>query len=395
MTMPKILMLCDFFSDELDFQENLLSKYYRKLGCEVVIVTSTYTSVFDFYEDRYEPSIRSEFVDQYGSRVIRVPFGFNIKQKLKTFTGFFDVLNSFEPDVLFFHSIHLDMITSIKYLKNNRPRVIVDYHMDKQNSANSFLSRVVLHSIIRNLIRRIFLKYIDVEYAVAPSVIDFMGKRYAIQPECLPLLPLGSDVDLIDTLSKSNCRNRIIEQYGLDQECFVMVTGGKLNNLKRTHIAIRAAHKVCEMDNSFSINLLVVGEGDSKDSDYCESLKHLASIGNANIIFCGWQGKKDLYSHLLASDVAVFPRSQSILWQHAIASGLPLIVGTAVDESVDYLNGGDNMIIVNDTDDEHVFAQHILKLAQDEELRRSMGAGSKAVTKEMLDWNTLIRKVLK
>ena len=392
--MPKIFMLCDFFSDELDFQENLLSKYYRKLGCEVVIVTSTYTSVFDFYGGNYEPKIRSEFFDQYGSRIVRVPFGINVGQKIKTFTGFYDVLDAFKPDLIFFHSIHLDMLNSIKYVKHNRPKVIVDYHMDKQNSANSFLSRVVLHSMIRKMIRKIFLKYINAEYAVAPSVIDFMAERYSIQPKSLQLLPLGSDVDLIDTLSKSNCRNRIIEKYELDQQCFVMVTGGKLNHLKRTHIAIKAAHKVCEMHNYASINLLVVGAADRNDSDYYDYLKHLASIGKANIIFCGWQGKEDLYSHLLASDIAVFPRSQSILWQHAIASGLPLIVGRAVDERVDYLNEGDNMIIVNDSDDEHVFAEHIMNLVQDEELRSSMVAGSKAVTKEMLNWNTLIRKVL-
>ena len=49
----KIVMLCDFYFESLEYQENLLVRYYRKHGHEVVVIASTFDSVFDYYnEDR-------------------------------------------------------------------------------------------------------------------------------------------------------------------------------------------------------------------------------------------------------------------------------------------------------------------------------------------------------
>ena len=48
----KILMLCEFYNETLEYQENLLVKYYRKHGYEVTLITSTYESVFDYYNTK-------------------------------------------------------------------------------------------------------------------------------------------------------------------------------------------------------------------------------------------------------------------------------------------------------------------------------------------------------
>ena len=52
----------------------------------------------------------------------------------------------------------------------------------------------------------------------------------------------------------------------------------------------------------------------------------------------GWLNQDDLNRHLAMADLAVFPASQSILWQQAIAMGLPLIVGDAGHQDISYLN---------------------------------------------------------
>ena len=54
--------------------------------------------------------------------------------------------------------------------------------------------------------------------------------------------------------------------------------------------------------------------------------------------------------HLDMADLAVFPASQSILWQQAIAMGLPLIVGNTGHQDISYLNLYDNIIILEKTD---------------------------------------------
>ena len=52
----KILMLCELYIENLEYQENLLVKYYRKHGHEVTVITSTYDNVFDYYNNQHDNS---------------------------------------------------------------------------------------------------------------------------------------------------------------------------------------------------------------------------------------------------------------------------------------------------------------------------------------------------
>ena len=47
----KIVMLCDAYFDGLQYQENLLNKYYKKIGHEVIILASNFKDIFDYYAD--------------------------------------------------------------------------------------------------------------------------------------------------------------------------------------------------------------------------------------------------------------------------------------------------------------------------------------------------------
>ena len=63
-------------------------------------------------------------------------------------------------------------------------------------------------------------------------------------------------------------------------------------------------------------------------------------------MWTGWLGKLDVYRYMRMSDLAVFPASQSIMWQQAIASGLPLVVGDTGSQDISYLNLRDNIVIL-------------------------------------------------
>jgi glycosyltransferase involved in cell wall biosynthesis len=101
------------------------------------------------------------------------------------------------------------------------------------------------------------------------------------------------------------------------------------------------------------------------------------------------------------ADIAIFPASQSILWQQAISMGLPLIVGERSAaatqlQDVSYLNGEDNIIVLQAQSpmvDELKY--HIVRLAGDRSERQRMSAGARLVTERMLNWNTLIDRTLR
>ncbi len=68
----KILTLCEFFDETLEYQENLLVVYYRKYGREVTVITSTLDSVFDYYSDKHDVKKTTREYRLNGARIIKL-----------------------------------------------------------------------------------------------------------------------------------------------------------------------------------------------------------------------------------------------------------------------------------------------------------------------------------
>ena len=113
-----------------------------------------------------------------------------------------------------------------------------------------------------------------------------------------------------------------------------------------------------------------------------------------NIHFVGWLNNRGVYEHLAASDIAVFPSSQSIIWLQALASHLPIIIGDFGNQSLDYLNEY-GAVIELELENINVknFKREIEKQLIDENLRQGKLNAAKTAAK-YLDWNHLINKTL-
>ncbi|HRP37891.1 MAG TPA: hypothetical protein PLS50_08860, partial [Candidatus Dojkabacteria bacterium] len=112
----KILMICEFYNEELEYQENLLAKYYALNGHKVVIITSTIRSIQDYYHDR-DPGRgpRQEEQTTY-ARVIRLPFRYNILHRLKIFEPITSIVEEEAPDLLYFHGVIPNILEGVRYV---------------------------------------------------------------------------------------------------------------------------------------------------------------------------------------------------------------------------------------------------------------------------------------
>jgi glycosyltransferase involved in cell wall biosynthesis len=120
------------------------------------------------------------------------------------------------------------------------------------------------------------------------------------------------------------------------------------------------------------------------------------SKSQKNIIFTGWLSTHDVYAHYAISDIAVFPASQSILWQQAIASGLPLVVGNTGHQSIEYLNMYENIIMMKKDDIQtETIKNNIEKVLTDTVLYAKMHEGALMVRDKKLDWNQLHKNTLR
>lgn len=384
----KILIITDFFGDGLVYQENLLAKYYNKNGHDVVVVTSIYASAFDYVSNRF-PQKRESSVKTYcGIKVVRCKYNINLFNKLRSFSGLYKILTLEQPDLIFMHGIAPDLLAIAAYKKkNNNCKFNVACHADYSNSGNNWISLNILNRIVRRLIFLRSRAFIDKIFAVTPASALFMSDIFGINYLDIELLPLGADVDLLNKIKSSLVREKLRIHHGVGPDEFVIFSGGKLSKNKKTELLIGALN---ELSNS-SIHLFIVGDSDILDVDYKNKLISSAKK-NINIKFVGWKNQTEIVEYLFMSDIAVFPASQSILWQQAIAAGLPLIVGDTGSQDISYLNKGNIIIIDAANINVHILAQNINKLFRAPETLQLMRSHAKKVTAKLLDWNFLLKK---
>jgi glycosyltransferase involved in cell wall biosynthesis len=384
----KIVIVTDFFGEGLEYQENLMAKYYVKYGHDVTVLTSCFTNVFDYYADKASTLGLPSVSESRGYTIHRLSYSFNLLNRLRGLRGFSALLGQLRPDLIVMHDIMPNLIDAAGYCKQNKDaRLIMPYHADASNSGKGWLSRRVLHGVLRRALLTYSKDRISRIFPVAPAGIDFLKELYGVESSAMELLTLGSDVDEIETIRRTANRSEIRGRHEIPEDAFVVFTGGKLGPGKRTELVIEAVANA-----TAPVHLLVIGQ--CEDPKWERILKASATEC-PRIHFAGWLATRQIYEHLYASDVAVFPASQSVLWQHAIASGLPLLVGNSGLQDVEFLNAGVNMTTLSAKKMTATAIEEWLdKVRQDDGLRAEMVKDAARATSEHLDWNHLIHRTL-
>ena len=113
----------------------------------------------------------------------------------------------------------------------------------------------------------------------------------------------------------------------------------------------------------------------------------LKNLNSAGITVTGFVS--DIRSQYLRSAVAVAPirfgagTLNKIL--EPMAMGIPVVATSVAKEGLPIEDGRD--ILVADSAD--AFAQSVVKLLRDDQLRRKLGASGQSIVREMYDWNKI------
>lgn len=318
----KIVHLClaSFYPDGYSYQENLLPKFHKKLGLDVEVIASTQS----FDEDGKVCYLKKTgtYINEFGIKVTRLPYLFKGKicHKLRKYKGVFDSLQKAAPDIIFIHGVQFsDVPQVIKYKKEN-PQVIIyaDNHADFTNSATNWLSKEILHKIIWRHYAQLLVPYVQKFYGVLPVRVDFLKDVYHIPSKKCELLVMGADDDLVMQAKRLNMRNYIRGKYGISENDFLIITGGKVDQWKtQTLLLMKAVLKL----NNKRVKLIVFG------SIIPELKKEFMKlVDNNKIYYAGWIQSSDTYNYFEAADLGIFPGRHSVLWEQATGEGIPLIV---------------------------------------------------------------------
>lgn len=315
----KIVHLClgGPFSDGWNYQENLLTKYHSRLGYHVTVICSQWqwntSGKLELCED-------TGYYNADGVKIIRLKMRHGtIQSKFKRYIGLQNAIDKEKPDIIFQHGVaYLDNGIVAQYCRSHpEVRLYVDNHADFSNSAQSWLSKNILHRVIWKKYAKILEPYAKKFYGVLPARVDFMKEMYSITPEKCELLVMGADDELVALAAKPKEKEKTREKYGIEKEDFLIVTGGKIDKWKEQTLLLMEA--VQEIDNS-SVKLIVFG---SVSEDLTNRVKALADGTKVQSI--GWVSATDSYWIFAAADLVVFPGRHSVFWEQVAGQGIPMV----------------------------------------------------------------------
>ena len=342
----RVVHLClgAFFIDGYSYQENLLPKYHVKQGHDVTVIASLET--FDKEGRRTVLSSPSSYRDKNGFDVIRLaykkPYRWN--RLFRHFVGLQDAIESVAPNIIFIHGACFGDTPIVRRYLNKHPstKLFVDSHADWINSAKNWLSLNILHPIIWRHYSKVIEPYMTKCFGVTPMRCRFLKEMYHVNPEIIEYLPLGVDDEMIPK-DKDCVRNSIRNELGVNKTDFLILTGGKIDKLKNTHILLKAFEKL----NNPHVHIVICGVLTHE----MECLKETIDA-NHNIHYLGWCNAGRVMDCMIASDLACFPGTHSTLWEQTVGVGLPAIFKRWSE--MEHVNINGNCIFVKGDDIEEL-----------------------------------------
>lgn len=382
----KIVHLClsCFYIDGYSYQENELVARNVKDGHDVTVIASTETYGKNKELTYLEPS---EYIGTDGAKVIRVPYKyqgflpFALVRKIRRYNGVIKHLKNEKPDVILFHGMcALELNTVANYVANTRNvTLFVDSHEDFHNSAQTSLSKWVLHYLFyRNVLRR-SLPYIEKVLCLSLETKEsFVEGFYGIPKDKTELYPLGGVI--LDKTAYKEKRQKKRAELGVSPEETLFVQSGKMDKSKKLLASLRAFSQLHGQHLTFII------AGHLYD-DIAEQVKTLIEK-DKRIQYIGWQQSDDLYDLLCAADVYVQPGTQSSTMQTSLCCRCAVILHDYPSHHV-FVNRENGWLL----NGELSINKAMQEAASNKELLGIMSDKSLAIAREYLDYKKLATRL--
>ncbi|MBO5961816.1 MAG: glycosyltransferase family 4 protein [Alistipes sp.] len=357
----KIVHIClanSVWDESYAYQDNLLPIYHRRMGHDVTIFAPT-SARFD-NKGGYIVKSPGVSILSNGIKLIRVKpiiANYRINNHIHLFHSIYKDLEIESPDLIFVHDPSIvNNLCLVKY-KRKHPdvRIVFDNHSDLINSDKNILSKFRDYVFARYFIVRKMIKVSDIFYGTTPGRCDYLAEVFNVPKHKIKLLVMGADDEEMNINNREIIRKQIREKYGVKENDFLLVTGGKIDKDKNVHLLAEA---ISAIENK-NLRLMIFGNIHSD----VESI--IDSFGDERIIKIGWITSNRVYDYMYAADLAVFTGLHSVLWEQTVASCVPCLFSKLKGfEHVDI--GGNALFFENRSID--CYKDVISKVIEDKEL---------------------------
>lgn len=312
------ICLCGAMTDGLTYQENIMTKYHRRMGYDVTVIASQY--VWDT-QGKKGLTHKTAYQNDDDVKMIRIPIRYGtVDNRLKRYPDLYRTVEYEAPDILFIHDCQfLDVGTLARYLrKHPNVRAYVDNHVDYINGAHGWLSKNILHKGLWRFCAHRIEPYVTKFYGVLPARVDFLKELYHLPEEKCELLVMGGDDERIQHAAQPQIREDLRTQYGIAKEDFLIMTGGKINSYRPQTLSLLEAVGRMQREH---VKLILFGSVSDELKAKVDALTDGKTIQNI-----GWVQAEDTYKYFAAADLVVFPGGHSVFWEQVAAQGIPMLV---------------------------------------------------------------------
>lgn len=326
------------YNEGWGYQENILPKYQARNGNEVTLIVTNKEHSSSGLVDLPE----TDYISKNGFRVIRKAKKKIINQKMTEFLSMIDIhkeLIELNPDIVFCHGLsNITIFQVLKYKRkiNKNLTIVCDNHADYNIGPTIHGIKGFLEKLFWRVIHKIASSQISKVYGVTPWRMEFARDYYGVNEDKLDVLIMGADDEKLQFPNRKIIRDKIRKELDIDDQKFLIITGGKLDKKKNV---IQLASAVSKIE---SIMLVIFGsvQDDIKD-EFTQIIEH-----SHNIKFIGWIPADRVYDYFFASDLVFFPGQHSVLWEQACASKTPCIFKRW--PGMEHVNNGGNAEFVDD-----------------------------------------------
>ena len=376
--------ICGIFCEDYAYQENLLTKYHRKMGHEVTVIAPAYVKLNAAGMIQNDHTVEKILPD--GIKVIRLKpriKSYKLNAHLHLFHNLKKTILTESPDLLFVHGVSSFDYLSLPAVKRKNPKmhIVFDNHGDRYNSCRNYLSRLLNGWIYRYLLVRRLIPAADRFYGVTPARCRFLHDVYGVPEEKIELLVMGADDERMQLERRSLLRAEVRAEYGVSEEDFLIVTGGKIDLKKNIHLLAEAVKRL----DIPEIRLLIFGSITGELQDYFNNLE------SDRVVLVGWVRSDAVYRYFYAADLVVFPGLHSVLWEQAVAAKTPCAVSDIAGfHHVDF--NGNCLFLENSTVD--YYREIIAGVYADPSRRRILKENADSEQSRQFLYSRIARKVL-
>lgn len=337
-------MLDCFYKEGFGYQENILPAKHKAMGYDVHIIT--FNQGGDASCKSGEPPVTYNNTNGIPVHILannpsffcRIP---GIVGWIDSTIGLETKLEEIRPDIIFIHGIcKHDNLHFVRY-KDKHPEVCIyaDNHSDYYNSPVNTLKEKYNRYIIGRYIGKRIGAVAEKVWGVTPWRVEYLKDVYGIPAEKVSLLVMGGDEEVIQWEKRDTVRLTIRQRMSIPEDSFLVISGGKIDKAKNAHRLIEA---VRQLSTTHNIQLLLFGKAEKDMEEY------LAGIKDPVIHNVGWISPNEANDYYLASDLACFPGTHSVLWEQACACGIPAVFKDW-NGGFAHVDIGGNCILLKDT----------------------------------------------